>query len=56
MRLRGLRVLARIIVRAHLASLAENDARRDGDGYGDAPGGLEAPGVNLPRKEGGHGR
>ena len=31
-RLRGLRILARIIVRAHLASLREADAARNGSG------------------------
>ncbi len=37
-RLRGLRVLARMIVRAHLASLIEQDAEKNGSVPSSAPG------------------
>ncbi len=47
-RLRGLRILARIIVRAHLASLREAEDRRNGSGH------AESSGEEAPRKEGGH--
>ena len=59
-RLRGLRILARIIVRAHLASLREADAGRNGSGVGpatdDAPGTDSAPGAAraLPPTEDEH--
>ena len=49
-RLRGLRILARMIVRAHLRSLIEQDAA--GDGSGPAP----TPGGGTSVKEGEHGR
>ena len=49
MRLRGLRILARIIVRAHLASLREANPGRNGSG----PGGPESSGGDIPRKEDG---
>ena len=39
LRLRGLRILARMIVRAHLASLIEQDADRNGSVSNSAPGG-----------------
>ena len=32
-RLRGLRILARMIVRAHLASRSQDDAEKNGSGY-----------------------
>ena len=38
-RLRGLRILARMIVRAHLASLIEQDAERNGSAPNSAPDG-----------------
>ena len=59
-RLRGLRILARMIVRAHMASLREADAGRNGSGVGpaaaDAPGTDSAPGAAraLPPKEDEH--
>ena len=49
-RLRGLRILARMIVRRHLASLREEVAGRNGDG----PGRPAAPNGDLPRNEDGH--
>ena len=42
-RLRGLRILARMIVRAHLRSLIDQDAERNGSKRGD----------DIPAKEGG---
>lgn len=39
MRLRGLRILARMIVRAHLVSLIEQDAEKNGSVPNSAPGG-----------------
>lgn len=41
-RLRGLRILARIIARAHLASLRQAESRRNGFGE------------DIPRREDGH--
>ena len=38
-RLRGLRILARMIVRAHLASLIEQDAERKGSAPNSGPDG-----------------
>ena len=38
-RLRGLRILARMIVRAHLASLIEEDAEKNGPVSTSTPGG-----------------
>ena len=56
-RLGGLRILARLIVHAHLASLVKEGAagwedyeRKDGSGDSAAPDG------GLPWTEGGHGR
>ena len=46
-RLRGLRILARMIVRAHLASLIEQDAERNGSVSNSAPGG------DISAKDGG---
>ncbi len=48
-RLRGLRILARIIVRAHLASLREAESGRNGSG----PVRPESPTGELSPKEGG---
>ncbi len=45
-RLRGLRILARMIVRAHMASLIEQDAERNGSVPNSAPDG------EVPAKEG----
>ena len=56
MRLEGLRVLARLIVRAHLASLVEEDA--DGperSGWENGPGHPASADGGLPLTEGGHG-
>ncbi len=53
-RLRGLRILARIIVRAHLASLREAEAGRNGSGDGLAPEHRAAPDGDPSRKERGH--
>ena len=53
-RLRGLRILARIIVRAHLASLTEAEAGRNGSGDGLAPEHRAEPDGDPSRKEGGH--
>ena len=50
-RLRGLRILARMIVRAHLAGLIENDAAMDGSGPS-AP----TPGGGTSVEEGERGR
>ena len=46
MRLQGLRILARMIVRAHLASLIEQDAENNGS----LPN--SAPDSDIPTKEG----
>ena len=46
MRLRGLRILARMIVRAHLASLIKPDAEKNGS----VPS--SNPDSNIPTKEG----
>ena len=46
MRLQGLRMLARMIVRAHLASLIEQDAEKKGS----VPN--SAPASDVPTKEG----
>lgn len=51
MRLRGLRILARMIVRAHLASLIEQDTT--GDGSASA---LPPDGGDIPAQEGKRGR
>ena len=51
-RLRGLRILARIIVRAHLASLREAEDRRNGS----SPGHPQSPAGEIPPEEGGHAR
>ena len=48
-RLRGLRILARMIVRAHLASLREAGAGRNGSG----PAFPRSSGGDIPRKEDG---
>ena len=53
MRLGGLRILARMIARAHLASLAEN-TEKEGVGCADSPGRSAALDGDPPRKEGGH--
>ncbi len=53
MRLGGLRILARMIARAHLASLAEN-TEKEGVGCAGSPGRSAAPDGDLPQKEGGH--
>ena len=45
-RLKGLRLLARIIVRAHLRSLIEKDAERH------TPKGALFPNVDIPEKGG----
>ena len=50
-RLRGLRILARMIVRAHLRSLMERDASEDGSGPS-----VPTTDVDIPEKEGGSGR
>ena len=42
-RLRGLRILARMIVRAHLASLIKQDAERNGSVPNSAPDDGEVP-------------
>ena len=55
MRLGGLRILARMIARAHLASLAE-DTDKEGVGCADSPGRSAAPNGDVLQKEGGHGR
>ena len=49
-RLRGLRILARIIVRAHLASLREAEGRRSGS----KPGCADSSGGEASRKDGEH--
>ena len=46
MRLQGLRILARMIVRAHLASLVEQDAEKKGSVPNSAPDG------DIPAMEG----
>ena len=46
--MRGLRILARMIVRAHLASLIEEDAKKNGSTTAQTPGGDD------PAKEGDH--
>ena len=46
MRLQGLRILARMIVRAHLASLNKQDAEKNGS----VPN--SSPGSDIPVKEG----
>ncbi len=53
-RLRGLRILARIIVRAHLASLREAEAGRNGSGDGLVPEHSADPYGDPSRKERGH--
>ena len=50
-RRRGLRILARMIVRAHLASLIEDDARSDGLGSEDGKGRTLSTKGRNPRKE-----
>ena len=52
-RRRGLRILARIIVRAHLASLIEDDARSNGLGSEDGIGRTLSTRGRKPRKEDG---
>ena len=47
MRLQGLRLLARMIVRAHLKSLIAGDAGRNGSG----PASLSAPGIEVAKEE-----
>ena len=47
-RLRGLRILARMIVRAHLVGLA-SEGRESGGGHHD-----EGPERQVPGKDGGH--
>ena len=49
MRLQGLRILARMIVRAHMSSLIENDAGRNGS-VEDASR-LSSPSRERPRKD-----
>ena len=57
MRLAGLRILARLIVRAHLASLVEEgEEGRDGSALGDGPGGTLPADGGLAGMEGDHGR
>ena len=51
-RLRGLRILARIIVRSQLASLGETEAGRNGDGV--VPRDPSAPGGEPSQEERGH--
>ena len=53
-RLRGLRILARMIVRAHLASLREAEAGRNGFGDGLVPKRLAAPDEDHSHKERGN--
>ena len=50
-RRRGLRILARMIVRAHLASLIEDDARRNGSGSEDGKGRTLSTKGRNPRNE-----
>ena len=50
-RRRGLRILARMIVRAHLASLIEHDARNNGLGSEDDLGRTPSTKGRNPRKE-----
>ena len=54
LRLRGLRILARMIVRRHLASLREADAGLNGSGSEDSLGCPGTPDGDLLSKEGGH--
>ncbi len=51
MRLQGLKILARMIVRAHFRSLIEQDAAGD-----DSASALAADGGEIPAKEGRRGR
>ena len=50
-RRQGLRILARMIVRAHLASLIENDARSNGLGFEDGMSRTLSIKGRNPRKE-----
>ena len=50
-RRRGLRILARMIVRAHLASLIEDDARSNGSGSEDDMSRTLSTKGRNPRKE-----
>ena len=50
-RRRGLRILARMIVRAHLASLIEDDARSNGSGPEKDMGRTPSTKGRNPRKE-----
>ena len=50
-RRRGLRILARMIVRAHLASLIEDDARSNGLASEDGKGGALSTKGRNPQKE-----
>ena len=53
-RRRGLRILARMIVRAHLASLIEDDARSNGLGFEDGMSRTLSSKGRNPRKEDEH--
>ena len=54
MRLQGLRVLARMIARAHLKSLVERDAPRDGCGSAEPLGNADLAGGQAPLREDKH--
>ena len=51
-RLRGLRILARMIVRAHLASHSKDDAEKNGSGSVDGVESISTPHGDLTPKEG----
>ena len=56
LRLQGLRILARWIVRAHLASLSADSGERNGSGCEDGRGRPSTPEGEAPWTEGAHGR